>query len=451
MFPPEFKERTHSWMADYPLLERALDEAPPVSVRVNTSKTQVKPSSDGVPWCATGYYLDGRPAFTFDPCLHAGAYYVQEASSMFIEQAVGQYITSPAVALDLCAAPGGKSTHLLSLLPEGSVVVANELIRNRCAILTENIAKWGAVNAIVTQNDPADIGRLTHLFDLVVADMPCSGEGMFRKDAASRDEWSVANVRLCAERQRRIAHDVWDALRPGGLFVYSTCTFNREENEDNIRHLVETLGAEVLPLTVDADWNIAVGEDLPSYRFFPHRTRGEGFFLAIVRKPDGRRQQPKSVAVNRKTTTKPPQEIRNLLRGDFEFVTINGDFYALPDCAADIFRTVAERLRTVSAGVPVGRLKGKDFVPSQGLALSAALRKDAFQRMEMTWDEAVRYLQREAPALANDTPQGLYLAEYQGLPIGFARNIGRRINNLYPQEWRIRSRDLPPSAPRILP
>ncbi|MDR0756568.1 MAG: rRNA cytosine-C5-methyltransferase [Tannerella sp.] len=453
--PPDFIARTGRWMTDFPLLETALQDKPPVSIRINPVKSPSALPCEQVKWCRTGYYYTGeRPAFSFDPLFHGGAYYVQEASSMFLEQVVGQHVSSPVACLDLCASPGGKSTHLLSILPEGSVLVSNEVIRSRCAVLTENILKWGAANVLVTNSDAAEAGRLTHLFDLIVADMPCSGEGMFRKDAHSRSEWSAARVRLCAGRQRRIVRDVWDALRPGGLFVYSTCTFNREENEDNIRHIAETLHARALPLSVEAGWNIACGADdrYPSYRFSPHRTKGEGFFLAVLRKADAPLRR---ISVRTKNKSqKPPAQLCEWLRRPemFRFETTCRDvIHAVPDHARDVFETVSERLHLLSAGIPAGQVRGRDVVPSHALALSAALRPDAFPTVEQTWDEAVRYLQRETPALHEGMPKGLYTVTYRRLPLGFARNIGSRINSLYPQEWRIRSREVPAEAPRIFP
>jgi 16S rRNA C967 or C1407 C5-methylase (RsmB/RsmF family)/NOL1/NOP2/fmu family ribosome biogenesis protein len=451
--PTDFIARTSRWLDDCPLLETALQDEPPVSVRINPAKSPSALPGERVKWCRTGYYLAGHPPFTFDPLLHGGAYYVQEASSMFLEQVVRQYVASPVACLDLCAAPGGKSTHLLSLLPENSVLVSNEVVRSRCAVLTENILKWGAANVLVTNSDPEEAGRLTHLFDLIVADMPCSGEGMFRKDAHSRSEWSAAHVRLCAARQQRIVRDVWDALRPGGLFVYSTCTFNREENEDNIRYITETFHAEALPLSVDAGWNIACGADdrHPAYRFFPHRTKGEGFFLAVLRKADAPLRRLSVRTKNR--PQKPPARICEWLRRPemFRFETCRGVMHAVPDHASDIYGIVSERLRLFSAGVPAGQVKGNDVIPSHALALSTALHPDAFPTVELGWDEAVRYLQRETPALHEGVPKGLYAVACRRLPLGFARNIGCRINNLYPQEWRIRSRDVPAEAPRIFP
>ncbi|MDR1402822.1 MAG: RsmB/NOP family class I SAM-dependent RNA methyltransferase, partial [Tannerellaceae bacterium] len=268
----------------------ALQSPPPVSVRLNPAKGPADPGEESVSWCSCGYYLKERPSFTFDPLFHAGAYYVQEASSMFLEQAIRAHVSGPVKCLDLCAAPGGKSTHLQALLPAGSLLVSNEILKSRAAVLQENLIKWGNPGALVTSNHPAEMSRLPHFFDVVVADLPCSGEGMFRKDPSSAAQWSANNVAGCALRQRRILHDCWDALKPGGLLIYCTCTYNIEENEDNLQYIIQTLGGEALPVPVRDEWKItgALKYNHPAYRFFPHLTRGEGFFLAVIQKQEGR-------------------------------------------------------------------------------------------------------------------------------------------------------------------
>jgi 16S rRNA C967 or C1407 C5-methylase (RsmB/RsmF family)/NOL1/NOP2/fmu family ribosome biogenesis protein len=444
LLPTDFLIRTGQWLDDCALLERALEGVPPVSVRLNRAKLPSAATAlDRVPWCATGYYLAKRPAFTFDPMLHGGAYYVQEASSMFLEQAVRQHAPSAAVCLDLCAAPGGKSTHLLSLLPDGSVLVCNEMVGSRRAALMENVAKWGAANVFVTGSGAAEMGRLTHVFDLIVADMPCSGEGMFRRDVRSRSEWSVARVGMCAERQRQIVHGVWEALRPGGLLVYSTCTFNREENEDNVRHIVQALHAEALPLAVDDAWGVCRGTDgaLPSYRFFPHRARGEGFFLAVLRKPDGPRRRVTAGKDCRAAAARPAAHVRGWLRRPeaFRFATFRDALHAVPDHAAPLFALLAQRLHLCAAGVCVGQVRGRDMAPSHALALSTELNGRAFPSVDVPRDEALRYLRCETPVPPAGVPKGPYLVTFRRLPLGFARHTGLRVNNLYPHGWRIRS------------
>ena len=275
---PPFRLRPEAQKRDREL-EKALETKPPTSVRVN-DKIAYQPSSENVAWCKSGYYLDERPLFTADPLFHAGVYYVQEASSMFLEQAVKQYFPMADTVLDLCAAPGGKSTLLSQTLAESSLLVSNEIIRSRAYILAENLIKWGNPNVVVTNNEPKDFAILGGFFDAIVIDAPCSGEGMFRKDAGAVEEWSEYNVTLCAARQTEIVSSVWDALKTDGILVYSTCTFNREENEENVQWICNELGAEVL--SIDLQGNSDITKSDFGYRFYPHKTKGEGFFISVL-------------------------------------------------------------------------------------------------------------------------------------------------------------------------
>lgn len=450
--PIEFIARTRALLGEeYDKLEAALQADVPVSIRINQRKGTGAPATPPVAWSETGYYLPQRLSFTFDPLFHAGAYYVQEASSMFLEQAIRTFVSEPVKCLDLCAAPGGKSTHLLSLLPEGSLLVSNEVIRTRSNILAENITKWGNPNSIVTNNDPEEIGRLTHLFDVIVTDVPCSGEGMFRKDTDSTGEWSVANVNLCAARQRRIIHDIWNALKPGGLLIYSTCTYNTEEDEDNIHYIQEELGAEALTIPVKEEWQITgpLHYDHPVYRFFPHKTKGEGFFLAVLRKAPGEIEEirPKGKSKKEKGKAAPavPPQVSHWIQNPETFrIEVSGDILqALPAAHHDTWQILSGQLRIVSAGIRVGELKGKDILPAHSLALSTALDKTAFTCAEISWEEAVKYLKKEALVLPPEIEKGYVLVCYKGFPLGFVKHLGNRANNLYPQEWRIRSSYLP--------
>lgn len=449
--PVDFIARTRALLGEeYDPLSEALADEAPVSIRLNPHKG-ITMEAERVPWCETGYYLTERPPFTFDPLFHAGAYYVQEASSMFVEQAIRHFVTQPVTGLDLCAAPGGKSTHLYSLLPAGSALVSNEVIRSRSHILAENIQKWGYPNGIVTQNDPAEIGELRHLFDVVLADVPCSGEGMFRKDADSTGEWSIANVMHCAARQRRIIQSIWPALKPGGLLIYSTCTYNTEEDEDNIQYIINELGAEALAIPVPDEWNIcgALKHTNPVYRFFPHRTKGEGFFLAILRKTgpsdeEARRLKPKDKKAKGKSTPA-FTDWKSFLQAGETYKPVWNDtlLRLLPLELQSIYPLLSEKLHILSAGIEAGELKGKDFIPSQALALSTALRPDAFPSVEIDWQTAIAYLRKEAFALPAGAPRGYVLLRYRSHPLGFVKNLGNRANNLYPAEWRIRSSYLP--------
>ena len=443
-FPYDFQLRTRQWLNDeYALLENALLEESPVCIRINPSKQTVPVTGyEKVGWCETGYYLPERPSFTFDPLFHAGCYYVQEASSMFLEQAVKQYISAPVVCLDLCAAPGGKSTHLQSILPDKSLLVSNEVIYKRAVVLKENMMKWGSPYTVITHNDPKDFGQLTHLFDVIVADLPCSGEGMFRKDLSSRNEWSTANVRLNAARQRRIIHDVWNSLKPGGLLIYCTCTFNREENEENIRHIVENLDAEVIPVSVEAGWKIsgAVNENFPVYRFYPHKIKGEGFFLTLLRKPVGELRTIRYKSGNFQPTTPFPSQAKDWLNDadDYYFSVRQNVLRAMPVVYQDTCQLLSNHLHILSAGVLLGENKGKDVIPSTALALNTCFRNEAFPSVHLTLEESIRYLKKEALVLPSAVPNGFVVVLYRNTPLGFVKNIGNRANNLFPQEWRIR-------------
>lgn len=458
--PIDFIERTKPLLGEqWESFLNALQGDAPVSIRINKDKAPTDSKMQGVDvlWCDNGYYLSERPSFTFDPLFHAGCYYVQEASSMFVEQAIKQYAGSGIKVLDLCAAPGGKSTLLASLLDEGSLLVSNEVIRSRANILAENLMKWGNPNVVITNNDPSKIGKLDSFFDVILVDAPCSGEGMFRKDEGAIAEWSVDNVQLCEERQQRILADIWPSLKSGGLLIYSTCTYNKEENEDNVRWIRENLGAESLPIDLDEEWGITPSyyEDVHGYHFFPHRTKGEGFFLSVLRK-DGEASDEK--VRNRKKNgkdRKPKQDItseyKNYLQDNerFTFYPKGDSWCAFPTALYEDLSLLSSNLNIISEGICLGEVKGKDLVPDQSLALSNCLNQSAFPICEVDWKTAISYLRKEALILDNQ-PKGYILLTYRNQPLGFVKNIGNRANNLYPQEWRIRSANIPAEEVRVI-
>jgi 16S rRNA C967 or C1407 C5-methylase (RsmB/RsmF family)/NOL1/NOP2/fmu family ribosome biogenesis protein len=458
--PQSFVERTRQLLGDeqYPLFEQALGTEVPVSIRPNRMKCNLPVAGEPVPWAPSGVYLEKRPTFTFDPLFHAGCYYVQEASSMFVERVLREYVQEPVVMLDLCAAPGGKSTLCRSALPEGSLLVANEVMRNRSQILAENLMKWGHPEVVVTNNDPADFTDLTHLFDVILTDVPCSGEGMFRKDQVAVDEWSLENVDICWQRQRRILSDIWPALKPGGLLIYSTCTFNREEDEDNVAWIARELGADVLEVPVEEGWGITgnlIGDSFPVYRFLPHKVKGEGFFLAVLRKHAGEVETVEPRAEKKKKGGKDvkgkapqlsvPKEAKDWLQipGDYQ-LTINGtNVQAFPKLHETVYTLLQQYVKVIHAGITLGEMKGKDLIPHHSLAMSTALADGAFPKAEVTYEQAIAYLRKESLVLDTGVPRGYVLLTYQNIPLGFMKNIGNRANNLYPQEWRIRSGYLP--------
>ena len=402
--PQIFTEQTRKLMGDerFERYLSAFEEEPPVSIRLNPKKAEGLSVADGeqVPWCRGGYYLPQRPNFTMDPLLHAGCYYVQEAASMFLDEVLHQmhnaYVNHqpsairPQTALDLCAAPGGKSTLLRSALPGDCVLYSNEPIRNRASILLENVTKWGYENHHVTNCYPRDYRRAKQPFDLILCDVPCSGEGMFRKDPATIREWSPQNVEKCWQLQREIVSDAWACLNDGGLFIYSTCTFNTKENEENIRWILEEFDdASVVPIDVKPEWHITGsllhGFDEPVYRFIPGITRSEGLFLCVLRKRGERR------------------EVRGK-RNDNKALTI----------------------------------------------LSQLTSHNSPPRVALSYAEAMNYLRGEALHLTEDTPRGEITVCFEGHPLGQMKNIGTRANNLYPKEWRIRTTHIPNDYEAIL-
>ncbi len=424
---------------EYDSFAAALATPPPVSVRVN-DKVALTPSDDPVPWCDNAFYLPERPLFTADPLFHAGAYYVQEASSMFLWQLLERYVARDAVVLDLSAAPGGKSTLISSYLSREGFLVSNEIIRSRAHILVENIIKWGNPNCLVSNNAPRDFSRLPSFFDVLVVDAPCSGEGMFRKDAGAIGEWSEQNVQICTARQQDILADAWDTLKTGGILLYSTCTFNRKENEENVRWIADELGAEILAPDIPGFPEIQRSEN--GYRFFPDRVRGEGFFIAALRKtvaaPAPAKPKKRDKKQMHQSTAQFSDLKKSLLNPDsMELVVLDDAVYAMQKTDAERVARLRLALTVMHFGVRLADIKGKDKIPHTSLALSKLLNREQVSAAEVDRVSAIRYLRREALHLP-DAPKGYVLISYQNLPLGWVKNLGSRSNNLYPQEWRIR-------------
>lgn len=466
-FPPEFISLTQQILSneEWAKFSESMAQASPVSIRVNASKIArygVNLALDGVsnvPWCEAGFYLPSRPTFTFDPLFHAGAYYVQEASSMFIGEVLKQHLGSPenATVLDLCAAPGGKTTLLRSLLPSNSLLVANEIVTKRAFVLSENLLKWGHPNVVVTNNRSDDFTPLKSMFDLVLADVPCSGEGMFRKDEVAIQEWSPNNVEICWQRQREIISNIWPTLKPGGLLIYSTCTYNTKENEENVRWISQEFGGETLAVTLKPDWNITPGfdESLQSYRFMPHKTKGEGFFVAVIRKPGQSESYCSTASTKQRKKKKRAVETNSSSAfGDlsawvkeadsYQSLSLKETLYLFPiSHSPELELMQKHRLHFIHIGLPLAYLKGSAIVPHHALSCSMLLNIDAFSRVEVSYEMAIAYLRKEAVTLPVTTSKGYVILTYRGLPLGFVKNIGNRSNNLYPSEWRIRSQRLP--------
>lgn len=417
----------------------------PVSVRLNRVKGASEAmfeDYEAVPWCDDGLYLASRPQFTFDPALHQGLYYVQDASSMAQKAAVAHACSlveteaRPLRYLDACAAPGGKTTAAISALPLGSFVVANEFDPRRTSILAENLAKWGAP-VTITRGDASAIKGLDSFFDIVAADVPCSGEGMMRKDAKAVEQWSPALIAECAARQRAIVDALWQTLQPGGIFIYSTCTFNLDEDERIVARMIEEYQAE--PVAIPALHHPEISGacepyEFPAYRFLPGTVRGEGLFMAMLRKPGDAR-----VAKVKQARIKALKDIRVPLKGEWVCIADKEKIRAVPSCHTDLNAAVGASMNIVSYGIEVGELKGSDLIPSQPLAMAVDLQRGAYPEAEVDRETALRYLRREAVMPGDGTPRGIVLLTYRGKALGFVKNLGNRANNLYPAQWRILS------------
>ena len=436
------------WQA---LADAITSSDPSVAVRVNAARgVSVPDRARRVPWCGQGYYLDNRPSFTFDTDWHAGRYYVQDASSMFIAHVIDSLIHEPVRYLDLCAAPGGKTTAAIQALPQRSMIVANEIVPPRARVLADNVVRWGNSRCVVTSNAPAQVGKLTHFFDVVAADVPCSGEGMMRKDDEAVAQWTPALVEQCAQRQREILTDVWPALRPGGLLIYSTCTYNRQENEQMAEFIVNELGATSLEVPVDALWNIypAIGSDICCYRFMPHRVDGEGLFMAVFRK-DG--EAPcQSIRTKEKNTKKADEIGKNWLDSPNDYmIGQQGDLcIAVPVDIRGEVAALRASLNVLHAGVELATVMGRKTVPHHALAMSTARATDAFPVCEVDYTTALRYLRGES--ITVDGPRGYVLIAHEGAVLGFANNLGNRANDLYPKPLRILSTHTPDDKPQVI-
>jgi 16S rRNA C967 or C1407 C5-methylase (RsmB/RsmF family)/NOL1/NOP2/fmu family ribosome biogenesis protein len=438
----------HILAAEYPAFVESLEQEAPTTIRINPRKSLGNLNQFGenlapVQWNVEGYYLPQRPSFTLDPAFHAGAYYVQEASSMFVAEAIRQTVdlAKPLKIMDLCAAPGGKSTLLASLLNEKSLLVANEVIKTRIAPLKENLEKWGFPNYLVSNHDPEEMIDLEGFFDVVLTDAPCSGEGLFRKDPKARNEWSENSVQICSARQKRILQAAAMLVASNGYLCYSTCTYNEKENEQNAKWLTQTADFEEVKLNIPAEWGIV--EKTLGYQFFPHRLKGEGFYLAIFKKTRGEKQEAKGkIKFNRV-----PQKKVDLLKKwfknaeNFEFYEKpEGSIVAIPSHLIKEYATIFRVLQKRSSGLEIGQFKGEDFIPSHDLALSTAI-SDALPAVELSKEDALKFLKKEQIFIEN-SQNGWVLARYQGLNLGFMKVMGDRMNNYLPKDWRIRM-DIP--------
>ncbi|WP_114789266.1 RsmF rRNA methyltransferase first C-terminal domain-containing protein [Niabella yanshanensis] len=424
-------------------------DIPVTSIRLNPAKPEVVLQSFNdrdincmpIPWTSNGYYLSERPSFTFDPLFHAGTYYVQEASSMFLEQALQQSVdvSNPLRVLDLCAAPGGKSTHLQSLLSPGSLLVSNEVIRQRVNILKDNIVKWGSSSVVVTNNDPKDFSKLKGYFDVILVDAPCSGSGLFRRDEEAIDEWSENNVVLCSQRQQRILADVLPALKEGGVLIYSTCSYSQQEDEDIADWLTSEFALSNISFKIQDDWHITeavTSSGNRGYRFWPHLAKGEGFFLAAFQLHEGDIYKNKNRhAIKAATKQLSPLVAAWANPDNNELIQVNDKIYAWPAALFGDFDLILQHLRIIYSGTLLGELAHKKLIPDHALAMSRMV-GEAIGRTELQLSESISYLQKNTIENTGWT-SGWQLATYNNHALGWMNVLPNRINNYYPKELRI--------------
>jgi NOL1/NOP2/sun family putative RNA methylase len=399
-----------------------------------------------VPWCEFGFYLEERPSFTLDPLLHAGAYYVQEASSMFLFEVLKQTCNdNNKSVLDLCAAPGGKSSLLASYF-KNSLIVSNEIIKQRANILYENLTKWGAANIVVTNNDAADFQRLENYFDVIVVDAPCSGSGLFRKDANAIEEWNEGNIHLCSQRQQRILADVYAALKQDGILIYSTCSYSEEEDEDILDWLKNNFDVDTIQLELKDDWNIAETQSSKhkafGYRFWPDKIKGEGFFIAAFKKNDGGtfHKKPAKNILDKTPAKQTTVALNYIEENDWFFFNQSQNIKVVNSKWRDDVSLLSKNLFIRKAGINLGEVIREELIPHHELALST-IAKNGMQKAELNKEEALQYLRKREinPEGLTNPPdfKGWTLSTYRNYPLGWLKFLHNRVNNYYPTNWRI--------------
>ncbi|HEY1045164.1 MAG TPA: RNA methyltransferase [Bacteroidia bacterium] len=432
-FPSPFEKRMLEILGpqEYESFTNALSLTAPVSIRINPSKFKAHLNAERVKWSEYGYYLDQRPVFASDPAWHQGVYYVQEAGSMLIEQAfkaARKHFNRPVIVLDLCASPGGKSTHLVSLMNPDDILVSNEVIRSRVSVLHENLSRFGYANTVVTNADSEDFVKSNLHFDIVLVDAPCSGEGLFRKDPEAINEWSEENVKTCELRQKRILDNVAQMLNPNGYVIYSTCTYNKGENESQVEYL-ESKGFERTVFEVNQNLT-------DTFQVYPHLEKSEGFFIALLKN----KQEVSFKSGRGKSKLKPIKTdgfLSTLLKKEMPFFEYNGDVLAMPQNLFEFYEAELSAIHTFSIGQKIAVKTEKLTAASEYLPFSNLYNEEAFLSIELDQLNALKYLNKE-PVRHSGTEKGHLVLQYMNLPLGLGKFAGNRINNLYPAEWKLR-------------
>jgi 16S rRNA C967 or C1407 C5-methylase (RsmB/RsmF family)/NOL1/NOP2/fmu family ribosome biogenesis protein len=439
--PVEFVNRIkNDEFIDADALMLSMESDTPSSIRLNPLKSKSElPFKSPINWCSNAFFLNERPSYVRDPLFHAGAYYPQEAGSMYLERILNQLILPdlPRI-LDLCAAPGGKSTLIAAWLKGQGMLVSNEVIHQRSKILKENMVKWGAENTFVSSNDTSDFKALKSYFDVVVVDAPCSGEGMFRKDPASRAHWSEDNVSNCVVRQQKILSDSWECIQPGGYLIYSTCTLNQFENEENVKWAADNLAAEIVPIDKG---EFQEGREGIGYYAFPNLLDTEGFFIALLQKKNTERD----LFVARKNIKSEVVVIKDKTLLADAGLDSNALYYSWKDfvftadqCLLEDVKLLHSYLHLSKMGTEIGQFSRKGLIPNESLALAPGIHKKHWQHIELFLEQALSYLKGETFPL--EGIKGFALVCYKNEPLGWINHLGNRFNNLYPKDWRIRMR-----------
>lgn len=431
--PAEFESRMRAQLGfEFDQFASALDRESPVSVRINHQKLQTALPYKPVTWCNSAYYLEQRPVFSSDPLWHNGAYYVQEASSMMVEAAflkAKSILNRPLKVLDLCAAPGGKSTLLANLMSEDDVLVANEVIRTRVPVLFENLCKNGYPNTIITNADSADFEKTGAIFDVILVDAPCSGEGLFRKDADATAEWTPDNVTTCELRQKRILESISHCVKPGGFVIYSTCTYNPGENQDQVS-LLESLNFRPVEFQL-TDGNHS------TYQCYPHKIEGEGFFIALMQNM-GNQSATERPSKHQLKSIKPDAAWKDVLHHPGDFYDFKGQILAIAPVVFEFFAEHLSTLHIYAIGIQIGTQKDKLLTLSSYLPFAANLNRSAFETYELNQIQALNYLSKNAINIPASSKKGYVLLTYKDQVIGLGKFAGNRINNLFPAEWKLR-------------
>jgi 16S rRNA C967 or C1407 C5-methylase (RsmB/RsmF family)/NOL1/NOP2/fmu family ribosome biogenesis protein len=443
--PVEFSDRIkRQFPLEAEAFLKALDDTPVTSVRMNPNKTcELFPGASSIPWNTEGYLLSNRPRFTFDPRFHAGCYYPQESSSMVLQWVLKHVAPAQTQlnALDLCAAPGGKTLILSDFISGRGRLISNEIVRSRAQVLSEVVTKWGCKNVAVTSNRPADFAESGMQFNLMLVDAPCSGEGMFRKDPDARGEWNAGSAGMCSKRQSDILQEVLPALQENGILIYSTCTFSSEENEDIIRSLLATGDFETVRWPIPQEWNVSTMDEEGVYaaRFLPHQSRGEGFFISVLRRVSAKaekRNKPKSVFQKPTRAEEEVLKIAGIAPGN-AVLAPDGEIYQSAFTLQEL-NVMAGKLYFIYPGVQLGRVVRGELIPAHALALAGDMWSGKNQT-ELSEAQALSYLRGES--IEVDATGGWQRVAFEGHVLGWIKVIGHRVNNYYPKEWRVKLKE----------